>query len=231
MLKKLLLALLLLTGRAEANSLSFNGSSDLARVSTAIVTAMPFTMCAWAYTTSLAANETIVSIATSTDTLNYYAIGLDTSGHGLAWKAITANTNVISSTTVTTNAWFEVCGVFISSTSFAVYLNGGGKTSAVNSGTPTGMNRTALGVRDASGNTSWWTGQIAQVVLWDVDIGDAAIATLAQGVSPLKIQPDRIKFFIPYLGVGSAVADWKGNNMTETGTSNSTNTPTQVRHP
>jgi hypothetical protein len=88
-----------------------------------------------------------------------------------------------------------------------------------------------MGVKNNSVQSLWFPGQLANASIWNSALSDDEVVALAAGVSPFKIQPHKLVFFAPYVGVGSVVQDWKGNNLTITGATTNANTPPKVGHP
>lgn len=184
----------------------------------AIITAAPFTMCAWAKTSNIAAGGNIIGLhnSSATGNLNQFKLATSTSGD-LVYRVGNAATSAAAtaSAAFSNNTWFHACAVEYSSASRAVLLNGGSKVADTTSLVPSGINRASIGLRDHSGNDQAWandalaaTGQIAEAAYWNIALTDDEIAALAEGFSPLLIRPQSLVAFIPLV---RDVADVKGN--------------------
>jgi hypothetical protein len=83
-------------------------------------------------------------------------------------------------------------------------------------GTPTTLNDT-IGADDTTSNQ--FDGAIAEVAIWNTDIGTSAFAMLADGVSALAVRPDALVFYMPLVGKYSPEIDVvSGQSGTITGT-------------
>lgn len=116
-----------------------------------------------------------------------------------------------NATTVDGVTWNAVGGVcnYVGST-ITAYLNGTGVGTPVTFfhatlviGTPTGAD--AIGSNIANGVNlpnivTQVDGRIAEVAIWSQDIGAAAFAALATGISPLRIFPESLEFYAPLYG-------------------------------
>jgi Concanavalin A-like lectin/glucanases superfamily len=86
-----------------------------------------------------------------------------------------------SSTTFSLGQWQHGTAVFTASNQRHAYLNGGGKGTNSTSVSPVGVNQTDVG----HGFISYFSGDLAEVAIWNVALSDAEVAALAQGFSPL----------------------------------------------
>lgn len=219
----LALALLLCAVHSEA-SRTFNGSSQYLETTTLPVTDAPFSVSAWVYSNNNAAAQTVFALTDSGNLVWYFVvyfrgdlsdnIEVDISGSGGA--PISAST----STTMSINAWHHVC--FAASTSSAtVYLDGGGSGS-------TGAMRTmsslayfdigALRYLPLGGPVNFWSGSIAEVGLYSIEIAAADCASLAAGMSPRMVRPEALIRYWPLFGRTSPeVEPRNGGELTVTG--------------
>lgn len=233
LLRALALTTALFAPAAQAETLSFNGTTSIARVANAAFTTFPATICAWVQPTSLAASGTIAGVFDSAQaTTQFFRMGINTTdGAATAIANDGTNSQATGTTTVTVNTWHLYCGTFESATSRQGWVDGTG--GVVNSGnrSVTGANRTSLGVRDSSTTALFCACNIAMVAIWTATISAADMITMSLGASPLHFSPHKLVFFAPYVGPGGVVIDWKGHNMTLTSTTTSTSVPTKVMHP
>lgn len=126
--------------------------------------------------------------------------------------------NPATSTTIaSTTTWNHVCGSRDGSANFAVYLNGGGKSTGTGGANPPIQldENLCIGVfKTSSGGVfSNMNGDIAEVAFWDATLTDAEVLSLSKGVSPLLIRPSKLWFYAPMrAGTGDAI------NIAERGT-------------
>ena len=177
---------------------NFNGTSARIHVSSAVVTATPYTMACWFRTTSMAHLGTLISINRTAG--KHYAglwfrgdiagdpVDILIEGGGFQYTAR-------STTGCTSGQWHHACGVFTSSTSRTVYLDGGSSATDTNSVTPS-VDRTEVGAWRSS---LWFNGDIAEVGIWNVDLSAAEIAALAKGISPALIRPQNHAAYLPLI--------------------------------
>ena len=100
-----------------------------------------------------------------------------------------------TSTTVTTGAWQNCLAVFTSSTSRAVYLNGGGKattttTAAVNFSL---LNRFTIGAAKTNNVTDYADGQIMFATVWAAALSDEDALALDSGIIPVRVRPASVR--------------------------------------
>lgn len=70
-------------------------------------------------------------------------------------------------------------------------------------GTPTAADAIGSNINNGVSPTSTVQqvdGRIAEVAIWSIDIGAAAFASLAKGISPLRIFPETLEFYAPLYG-------------------------------
>jgi hypothetical protein len=180
----------------------------------AVLTAMPATIVCWAKTPNLGVSRTLVGVSNSASAItnNSLILGVQV-GNGV--QAVTgdgagANT-CISSTQITINTWFHAAAVFASATDRRSFLNGGGKGTDANSRTPSGMNRTNIGVSEQGTIGRAWDGDIADAAIWNIALSDADVLALSKGVSPLLMHPEALVAYWPLIGNNSPENNFKSN--------------------
>lgn len=136
---------------------------------------------------------------------NSFRLLLGTGDNVIADAASGAGTgNATTSTTISADTWFHACGVYTSATSRAAFLNGGGKGTDATNRTPSGIDRTSVGMGDGSSASTPFapagTGYLAEVGIWDAALTDAEVAVLATGVSPLAVRPQSLVGYWPIVG-------------------------------
>ena len=185
-------------------------TSNFLRYASGVVTAVPVTMACWAKTSITGSVQGIMGLhaSGSTHARNNFRLRVESANQVSFSSANGANSDGAgASTTITANTWFHVCGVSSSSTSRAVYFNGGSKGTNATNLTPSGINRTSIGVGDGSTPTFEFapggTGDIAEAAIWNIALSDADVAALAAGASPLLIHPEALVGYWPLLGNNS----------------------------
>ena len=170
-------------------------STSRQRLTTATtpVTATPLTIACWYKHGDNAVQDT-VSLASST--VNHYTIS--SIGNGSAVEFITNDGSGIVAARSTTNAildnWNHACGVAENATSRTIYLNGGSTATNTTSRTPS-VSRIVTGARFTT--TFAFTGQIAEVGIWNAALTFAEIASLANGMTCDKVRPQSLVFYTP----------------------------------
>jgi hypothetical protein len=81
------------------------------------------------------------------------------------------------------------------------------------------------------GNFAGIIGQIAHPAIWNVALTDAEVAMLGAGISPLRVRPQSLVMYLPYLGRNGPEIDIiNGRTLAVTGAAASSNEP-PVRFP
>lgn len=177
---------------------NFNGTSARIHISSAVVSATPYTMACWFRTTSMAHLGTLISV-NNTAPANYAGLWFrgDVAGDpvDILIEEGKGQNTARSTTGCTSGQWHHACGVFSSSTSRTVYLDGGSSATDNASTTPS-LNRTEIGAWRTS---LWFSGDIAEVGIWDIDLTAAEVASLAKGVSPALIRPQNHVAYLPLI--------------------------------
>lgn len=175
---------------------NFNGTSARIHVSSAVVTAPPYTMACWFRTTNMTQLGCLLSLSSSTSDYSTIFFRGDVAGDPIDILAEGPGQAVSRSTTgCTSGKWHHACGVFTSATSRTVYLDGGSSATNTNPRTTT-LNQTEIGAWRSS---LWFSGDIAEVGIWNIDLSVAEIAALANGVSPALIRPQNHVAYLPLI--------------------------------
>jgi hypothetical protein len=222
-------------------SRTFDGTSgNYLNVETPVLTAPSMSMFAWYYSTSSAENQTLISIggqnAAFTEARGF-KLGILCSGG--AYSKIYAETrqnNTIpraeSSANASGNVWQNGCGVWSGTADRRAYLNGGNKglMSQTQGVTEADLKRTAVGLTRELGNFGGMIGQIAHPAIWNVALTDNEVAMLGAGISPLRVRPQNLVFYLPYLGRdGPEIDIINGRTLVVTGATASSNEPPLIR--
>lgn len=194
--------------------------------SSAVLTAAPITLACWFKSDNITAQQALVSIGKTSDrsTFLLYCRG-NVAGDPIGALSQQSAASAVANTTTgySSGTWHHGCAVFASSTSRAAYIDGGSKGTNSTSVIPLSLDVTDIGALNwSSGRLSYFSGDIAEVGIWNVALTDAEVALLAAGLSPLFIQPANLVSYWPIVGRYSPEIDRIGAaNMTVTGATTS----------
>jgi hypothetical protein len=173
---------------------TFNGTSQSIECA-APVAAVPLTIACWFYPTSSAA-AVVCSIGQSGATDRFQ---LSSNPGGSALNATTVQSGVAQtaalSSSIPLNTWHHGAAVFSAINSRQSFLNGTGSTLNTGSSTPSGINRLNISGAYAPSLTAFFTGQLAEVCVWNAALAAAEITELAAGFNPRIIRPQNIVYF------------------------------------
>jgi len=204
------------------------GSSEQAVVDSTPVTAAPITVACWARCTDTGSNfgRRVVGIGDKDVTNHNWGLRFsDVLGtQTIRWAAIGGGSEAVASASGNwvNNTWHHVAGVEASSTSRFAYLDGAVGSENTTSISPSGADRVSIGViaESAPNAAEYFTGDIAEVGIWDVALTAAEILALSKGVLPKYIRPANLVFYAPMGRDDTAVRDLVGGlSLTLTGTS------------
>ena len=175
--------------------------------STISALAYPFTMACWARWVTTG-TVTCMSITDGTPTGSYVALYPISVMRADAFDGST-QAPADGTTTISTGVWYHVAGVFVSSSSRFVYVNGvqeGNNTTVVS---PT---LTLPGVGDITRPTPTFVmnGDVAEAAIWNVQLTNSELIALAGGWSPPSVRPVSLSYYWPLNGNDSPELDrWK----------------------
>lgn len=163
--------------------MTFNGSSQYYEMNSAIITSYPFTMAAWAMSTSQTLTNPIFQIGNSTVATNRSRWWISFAGagtDGAQFRNASSNgvTQIESTTQYVAGRWHHVCAVATSSTAYAVFLDAAGKNTGTTDRTPSGLDRTTIGRQTSTGSGDYHVGPIAEVRLYKTALSDTAVYAL-----------------------------------------------------
>lgn len=209
----------------------FSGAGHLLQISTAVVTSYPSSACAWAKSSDLTLDQGLLWCGDVADNKEF-ACKISMEGAGTIPIADYCAAKVRSnadggaeaktSIAYTANNWHHIAGVFPSISSRSAYLDGGSKGTNTDTVTPVGVDTTDIGGEDGAGSM---IGDIAHVAVWNIALTDQEVASLAAGVSPLRMRRSALVAYWPINGVSPEVDIIGGLDMTVTGTSVSAEPP------
>jgi len=210
-----------------------DSSSERLGLGNALFTTEPVTVSAWCFPDDATPPDEfcIFNVTNSTGGgTKFWTLRLDDSSGNILrpqWNVKREGTLSITNATAlaTVNAWNHVAAVERSSTDRSVWLNGGNRgNDTTDVGTSTTFDLTNIGATELSENLSdFFSGSIAEVAVWDIDLDEAEIFVLAAGFSPLFVRPGNLILYMPLV---RAIDDYVGNNVfTATGTTVSAHPP------
>lgn len=190
-------------------SRTFNGTTDIGTVGSAIVTAAPFTIAAWykSATNPPSTEQCLVMLGVTAggSTNNSFRMLVRTDTTTL-FSRVAANVVVTATATIGDLNWHHICVIEASSTSRAAYLDGANKGTNTDSSAPTGIDNAWIGNR--SGADTAVNGQLAHVSIWNAALSDDEVAMLGTyRLSPLRVRPQSLAFYLPYLGRSTSDID------------------------
>lgn len=213
-----------------------SGSSERILLSSAPASAVPLTIAGWSrFDTAMTegAEYTICAIDDPT-TGHEFTVEIGRNG-GVDYAIVVvtgASTQVVTSSVAPLiNTWNHLCGVFTSSTSRDIYLNGTNVGNGTTNITPT-VTETSIGATDQGASVGkFYDGQLAEIGIWTRVLTSAEITSLSQGFAPSTI-PQNLVFYAPLIGQNTPEATKipNGTAMTMTGTTKYTH-PDFMKYP
>lgn len=187
---------------------SLFGARDFVRASNQMLThnagtvsGYPISMSAWFRTSDLTINQCIVANNLETTGIGVYLIvrGVD-AGDPLSASDYDGSTaaRANSGGSVTSGTWHHGGASFTATNVRAVYLDGARTDNSTSVTSYSAPDRTRIGTF-LSGN-SHWSGQIAEVGIWNVTLTDDEMLILAAGFSPLVVRPSALQLYVPLWG-------------------------------
>lgn len=186
---------------------SFTSSSTQYISCSSLLTLYPSTFAGWVYMPDRTVT-TAITILSLGNSANSNVGRILVAGSGNSYNAsINANnagvSNQFAYTTLATSTgvWQHICGVFSSSTSRTIYLDGGSNGSNTTSAVPVGLNTIRIGSSflPAGGPTALFNGIISDTAIWNVELTIDEIKSLSKGFSPRKIRPQSLEFYSPLI--------------------------------
>ena len=182
----------------------FNGTDQFLSMASAPVTTMPLTMACWFNSTNTTTPQALICI-NATASANRYTMSArgDLAGDPIRIAAVgTTGSGVSADTTsgYSSGVWTHSCGVFTSSTSRTAYINGGSSLTNTTNVAVVGIIQASIGAQRYNlfpSGTSFTTGLIAEVGIWNAALTAAEIASLAKGMTCDKVRPQNLVFYAP----------------------------------
>lgn len=181
-------------------SLDFGASTNWISRSGAVVSSAPLTVSLWFYPT---ADQTMNLFTIGDSGANtYWDMEYRGAQNALYWRSRltpASPVDAVSTAEPTVNAWNHGLGIEISTTSRAIYLNGGNSGSGTDSMDPSAgtLNTTTFG-RLPFFNGEHMQGMMAEAGVWGVELNAAEIAALAAGLCPLFVRRQSLVSYVPF---------------------------------
>lgn len=208
---------------------SFNGSNQSIAVASALAD-VPMTFACWFRPSNITSTGVLMGVFATSDDGHYLMfrgatggdpLGASSNDQGVANGEASTGTSGIAAGT-----WYHGAAVYTSTSSRAVFLNAAKFTNTTNV-TPTGFTKTGLGVFTGSSDSTFFAGEIAEAAIWNVALTDAEVASLARGVSPLRVRPSALVFYAP---LWRTVFDYRAAvSLTNSGTTAADTHPRRYR--
>lgn len=199
-------------------------SSQFLQADSAPLTAAPFTVSMWLWSSDGANNKVALYLGDKDNNTSYWRL-LVTTNETLRFTASEATATNCDSAAAAfgLSAWNHVTAVERGAADRELYLAGASVGTNTTSKSPAGSDRISLGQHGGSTPGTFWDGLIAEVGIWNVALNTDEISALSKGVSPLLIRPTALVFYAPL--VRDEDRDLKGISLIPTGT------PTVGDHP
>ena len=164
------------------------------------VTAAPLTLACWLRRSTFSGASSVVGLFQNAANGDGQLLTLraDTQLGAGSYDAPFYNQS-LSGTTVSQDVWTHGAGVWASTTSRTVYLNGSAGTTNTDSLTPTSLNAIGVGATIRPTLIEFFNGQIAEVGIWNVALTQPEIASLAKGMTCDKVRPQSLVFYAPLI--------------------------------
>jgi hypothetical protein len=194
-------------------------SSQYLETGSAVVAAPPFTVACWFNSDDIDTEQNLFWIGDKDVTGHWWRLVLRgaTVGDPVRFDIQSGGAIEVAATTTgySANTWHHACGVTASTSSRAVYIDGGSKGTNTNpAASPTAPDRTSVGRWATSSPGNYMSGMIAEVGVWNVALSDGDVAILAKGISPRLMRPASLVAYWPIIGRADPEPDLWGDTST-----------------
>ncbi len=174
-----------------------NASSQYLEYAGAIVSAPPFTIATFGWIDNFDSYQTLVSL-TDPDTQNIHELYI-TTNERISALSNSGSSSQSQSTGVQAQQWHHFTGVWATTTSRLVYLDGVAGSENTDNVAPT-VTTTNVGVEKFnSGTAGLLDGSLAEMGIWNVALTVAELLILAAGYSPLFVRPQNLTLYMPLI--------------------------------
>jgi len=172
------------TGRQGGyGALNFDGSTERVTADGTVPVTTPLTLIGWANGSSLSGNDTIMAINDASDNDNWFRIMTVDGFSALDINALSGGgfERITGTIPISTNEWFQVAGVFSSTTSRELFINGRPDGSSTTSINPTqNMDRASIGVLGRPLITEFFDGFLDDLRIYDRALSGSEISAIYQ---------------------------------------------------
>lgn len=176
-------------------------SSEYLINESAVLTAAPCTFACFFNSASITVSQALIGIgdASATNTWFLMELGGAIGGDPIRAFARESGTNGRAETTAGYSADTDhhACTVFTSTTLRAAFLDGINKGTNTDTITPSGLDRTTIGVLPRSALDNSMDGDIWEAGIWNAALSDNEVAMLANGFSPLLVRRQNLILYVP----------------------------------
>lgn len=206
---------------------TFDGVNQYLQVGSVPLTRHPLTMACWFKSNDDTIQQAPFSISNHTDvlTLSIHALFVSGSVGGDPVRA-QFDGGAIADTTAgyTAGTWHHAFGAFYGLTNVYALIDGGNQGNGFQGNPQADPDRMSIGALDWNNAVgTFFDGSIAEVALWDTNLQPAVAALLAEGASPLLVNPEHLICYWPLIRDDIDIVG--GYNMT------AYNSPTFTEHP
>lgn len=203
----------------------FNGTTEWLEVSSALITGYPFAISVWfrldVLPTTHGDEMTLFSVSDfSTSFIDFWNLRADDTADLLQFtmraQAGAARVSEVS-TTLVAGVWNHALVSGLNASSRSLWLNGAGKDTNTNEGTPTNLDRTTIGALTGNdAHTDEIDGRIGEVAIYNRAFSDSEAAAIGTGAPASKFSG--LTHYWLVQGVGSPEPDYIGtDDMVVTG--------------
>lgn len=207
-----------------------DASSEYLEVDSTPLSGQPLSFSAWFNTNDLttAEDQALITVADKDVTNHHYTLRYDAPDVGEILKMRTRS-NVTGKNAdiagVTADEWLHALGTVASDGSDRdLYFNG----STANESTtivPAGMDRLSIGRMGDSTPGDYWSGLLAEIAIWNIELAQADANVLNAGYSALFVKPQNLVFYLPMININDLTDRIGGLTLT------AFNTPVSGAHP
>jgi hypothetical protein len=197
-------------------------SSQYLTATSTATSAYPLTLAAFCRFNGTGVNRAILSFGRTATPFHRQVI-FRTADNIFAAQSVGAVSQQASSGILTSVETRHICGVFSSTSSRQLFVNGVSAGTNTGSSTLNDLDQPAIGARNSGSFGLFWDGMIAEAGVWTAALTSAEIASLADGMTCDKVRPQSLVFYAPLV---RDLIDYKGG-LTIT----NNNTATVANHP
>jgi hypothetical protein len=188
---------------------SFNGTSDnIVKNSGTLFNGFPLTLACWFKADNVTSDGGLVYMGRSTnngDRVGLATVGT-TAGDPIVAQHIDNNLahaglgNAFSTTGFSAGVWHHACGVFTSSSSRTVYLDGGNSAINTDPQDAIAIDRTSIGNLERLTPALFFAGDIMEVGIWHAALTVREVISLARGFAPSLVRPTSLVCYLQLIG-------------------------------